>query len=155
MIFKKKAYTDKITCILILGGSIMFDPIEVPFGCVMLFNEVNLKEGLSVDDVELALGELCSVVKNNYGSEEGGFIAGQVYENAGFISEEGSFENVELAKKERGEITIVTFWNSFEHHETSHADKMFKQKFSALLEFCENANEIGYNLLWQGAPEGQ
>lgn len=131
----------------------MFNPIEIPFGCVMLFNEVNLKDGVSVADVELALGEMCNVVKNNYGDDQGGFIAGQVYENAGFISDEGSFENVDEARKERGEITIVTFWNSFEQHEKSHADDAFKEKFSALMEFCDSANELGYNLLWQGTPE--
>ena len=38
----------------------MFNPIEVPFGCVMLFNEVNLKDGIKIEDVELTLGEMCS-----------------------------------------------------------------------------------------------
>lgn len=131
----------------------MFNPIEIPFGCVMMFNEVNLKDGVKVEDVELALGEMCNVVKNTYGDDQGGFIAGQVYENAGFISDEGSFENVEEARKERGEITIVTFWNSFEQHEMSHADEVFKEKFDALLEFCDSANELGYKMLWQGTPE--
>lgn len=131
----------------------MFNPIEIPFGCVMMFNEVNLKDGVVVGDVELALGEMCNVVKNTYGDDKGGFIAGQVYENAGFISDEGSFENVDEARKERGEITIVTFWNSFEQHEISHADNAFKEKFDALLEFCDSANELGYKMLWQGTPE--
>jgi hypothetical protein len=119
----------------------------------MLFNEVNLKEGIKIEDVEMALGEMCEVVKETYGDEKGGFIAGQVYENAGFISEEGSFENVKKAKKERGELCIVTFWHSFEQHEKSHADSAFKEKFDALLEFCSEATEVGYNLLWQGEPE--
>jgi hypothetical protein len=131
----------------------MFNPIEIPFGCVMLFNEVNLKDGVTVEDVELTLGEMCNVVKNNYGDDNGGFIAGQVYENSGFISGEGSFENIEKAKEERGEIVIVTFWKSFEQHEKSHADELFKSKFDALLEFCDDANELGYKMLWQGTPE--
>jgi len=131
----------------------MFHSITIPFGCVMLFNEVNLKEGVSVSDVELALGEMCNVVKNTYGNEMGGFIAGQVYENSGFISEEGSFENAEEAREERGELCIVTFWSSFEQHEKSHADKAFKEKFNALLEFCDSASELGYKMLWQGTPE--
>ena len=46
------------------GVMIMFGPIEVPFGCSMLFNVVDLKEGVTVDDVELLLGEMCNVVKN-------------------------------------------------------------------------------------------
>jgi hypothetical protein len=131
----------------------MFNPIEIPFGCVMLFNEVNLKDGIKIEDVELTLGEMCNVVKNNYGDDNGGFIAGQVYENSGFISGEGSFENIEKAKEERGEIVIVTFWKSFEQHEKSHADELFKSKFDELLEFCDDANELGYKMLWQGTPE--
>ena len=127
--------------------------MEIPFGSVMLFNEVNLKDGVTVEDVELTLGEMCNVVKNNYGDDNGGFIAGQVYENSGFISEEGSFENVEKAKEERGEIVIVTFWKSFEQHEKSHADELFKSKFDELLKFCDDASELGYKMLWQGTPE--
>jgi hypothetical protein len=45
----------------------MFHPIEIPFGCVMLFNVVDLKDGVTVEDVELVLGQMCNVVKNNYG----------------------------------------------------------------------------------------
>lgn len=68
----------------------MFEPIEIPFGCVMMFNVVDLKQGVSVEDVELVLGEMCNVVKNTYGNEEGGFIAGQVYRYSGFVSAEGT-----------------------------------------------------------------
>ena len=68
----------------------MFAPIEIPYGCVMLFNVVDLKEGVRVEDVELVLGEMCNVVKNTYGDDKGGFIAGQVYKYSGFVSEEGS-----------------------------------------------------------------
>ena len=35
----------------------MFDAISIPFGSKMLFNTVRLKPGVSMDDVELALGE--------------------------------------------------------------------------------------------------
>ena len=51
----------------------MFAPIEIPFGCVMLFNVVDLKDGVSVEDVEVVLGEMCNVVKNTYGDDNGGF----------------------------------------------------------------------------------
>ena len=63
----------------------MFEPIEIPFGCVMMFNVVDLKDGVTVSDVELALGEMCNVVKNTYGNDEGGFIAGQVYKYSDFL----------------------------------------------------------------------
>ncbi|MDH5436203.1 MAG: hypothetical protein OEX83_05530, partial [Gammaproteobacteria bacterium] len=67
----------------------MFHPITIPFGCVMLFNVVKLKEGVTVQDIEMELGEMCNVVKNTYGDENGGFIGGQVYKFSGFISDEG------------------------------------------------------------------
>ena len=35
----------------------MFHPISIPFGCVMLFNVVDLKDGVTVSDVELVLGD--------------------------------------------------------------------------------------------------
>ena len=136
----------------------MFAPIEIPFGCVMMFNVVDLKDGVTVEDVELVLGEMCNVVKNTYGDDNGGFIAGQVYEYSGFVSEEGSVgttpeDNKTAAKIKQGELAIVTFWKSFEQHETSHADKIFKEKFQALAEFCDETYELGYKMLWQGVPE--
>ena len=33
---------------------------------------VKLKDGIAVEDVELALGEMCNVVKNTYGDGKGG-----------------------------------------------------------------------------------
>ena len=136
----------------------MFEPIQIPYGCVMLFNVVDLKDGVTVEDVELLLGEMCNVVKNTYGDDSGGFIAGQVYKYSGFVSEEGSVGDVPegqaaAAKIKQGELAIVTFWKSFEQHETSHADKIFREKFAALAEFCDETYELGYEMLWQGVPE--
>lgn len=136
----------------------MFSPIEVPFGCTMLFNVVDLKEGVTVDDVELLLGEMCNVVKNNYGDDNGGFIGGQVYRNAGFISDEGSVQDdsdneQKRVKQNMGDVVIVTYWQSFEQHEKSHADALFKEKFDKLAEFCDDTYEVGYEMLWQGVPE--
>lgn len=134
----------------------MFNPISIPFGCVMLFNVVDLKDGVTVSDVELALGEMCNVVKNNYGDDNGGFIGGQVYKNAGFISEEGSVmpdTEEKRIQQNMGDLIIVTYWNSFEQHEKSHADKLFKEHFSNLASFCDATFEVGYEMLWQGVPE--
>ena len=136
----------------------MFEPVEIPFGCVMLFNVVDLKEGVTIEDVELLLGEMCNVVKNNYGDDKGGFIAGQVFKYTGFVSEEGTVgetpEEKDIAAKiKQGELAIVTYWKSFDQHEKSHADKLFKEKFSALADFCDDTYEIGYEMLWQGVPE--
>ncbi len=128
----------------------MFNPISIPFGCKMLFNELKLKPGVTLEQVELALGEMCNVVKNTYGGEKGGFIAGQVYKFAGFISDEGSVGGSAGAADH---IAIVTFWNSFDEHEKSHADTAFKEKFAALVAMCSEARELGYDMLWQGEPE--
>mgnify|MGYP001820093890 FL=1 len=136
----------------------MFEPIEIPFGCVMMFNVVDLKEGVTVEDVELVLGEMCNVVKNTYGDDKGGFIAGQVYKYSGFVSAEGTVgeapeDNETAAKIKQGELAIVTFWQSFEQHEKSHADKTFNEKFKDLVEFCDETYELGYQMLWQGGPD--
>jgi hypothetical protein len=134
----------------------MFHPINIPFGCVMLFNVVDLKEGVSVSDVELVLGEMCNVVKNTYGDDNGGFIGGQVYKNAGFISDEGTVMDDRPDKRiqqNMGDIVIVTYWQSFDQHEKSHADKLFRDKFSELANFCDATFEVGYEMLWQGVPE--
>ena len=128
----------------------MFGTLSVPFGCVMLYNVVKLKEGVTIDDVELALGELCNIVKETYGDDKGGFIGGQVYKFSGFVSDEGS-----IASKRQTEdhIAIVTYWQSFEQHEKSHADETFKRKFDQLAEYASETYEIGYEMLWQGEPE--
>jgi hypothetical protein len=130
----------------------MFTPITIPFGAKMLFNTVKLKPGVKMDDVELALGEMCNVVKNTYGGEEGGFIGGQVMQFSGFVSDEGSLNG---AKPADDHVAILTYWRSFEEHEKSHADKVFKDKFDALNALCTDSKELGYNMLWQGVPENE
>lgn len=128
----------------------MFNPITIPFGASMLYNVVRLKPGVSTDDVEMAIGEMCNTVKNTYGNEEGGFIGGQVFEYSGFVSDEGSFDP---EHESDDHIVIMTYWNSFEQHERSHADEVFKEKFDQLAEHCSDTYELGYNMLWQGTPE--
>lgn len=128
----------------------MFSPITIPFGAVMLYNVVKLKPGITTSDVEMAIGEMCNVVKNTYGDDQGGFIGGQVFEYAGFVSTEGSFDP---ERKTEDHIVIMTYWNSFEQHEASHADSIFKEKFDQLAEHCSETYELGYNMLWQGIPE--
>ena len=128
----------------------MFDAVSVPFGAKMLFNTVKVKPGVSFDDVELALGEMCNVVKDTYGGDKGGFIAGQVFRFSGFVSAQGSLNERRDADEH---LAIVTFWRSFEEHERSHADEVFKAKFAALASLCSETMELGYEMLWQGEPE--
>ena len=129
----------------------MFEAISIPFGAKMLFNTVKLKPGVSMDDVEIAIGEMCNVVKASYGGTEGGFLAGQVFKFTGFVSDEGSLG----ATRAEDHIAIVTYWRSFEEHEKSHADALFNAKFSALVEMCSDTRELGYEMLWQGEAESK
>jgi heme-degrading monooxygenase HmoA len=128
----------------------MFESIAVPFGARMLFNTVKLKPGVRMDDVELAVGEMCNVVKNTYGGDKGGFLAGQVFKFSGFVSDEGSLSESRAADDH---IAIVTYWRSFEAHERSHADAIFKASFAALAEMCTDSQELGYEMMWQGAAD--
>ncbi len=128
----------------------MFSPITLPFGAKMLFNTVKLKPGVSFDDVELAVAEMCNVVKDTYGGDKGGFIAGQVFRFSGFVSDEGSL----AAGRDADEhYAIVTYWRSFGEHERSHADRVFTNKFDALAAMCSETKELGYDMLWQGTPD--
>lgn len=129
----------------------MYSPITIPFGARMLFNTIKLKPGVDMSDVELALAEMCNVVKETYGNQRGGFIAGQVFQYSGFISDEGSV----VAQPTDAHLAIVTYWNSYEQHERSHADAVFKEKFSALAQMCSATTELGYEMLWQGEPGPQ
>jgi hypothetical protein len=129
----------------------MFDPITLPFGAKMLFNTVKLKPGVTFDAVEMAVGEMCNVVKETYGGDKGGFIAGQVFKFSGFVSDEGSLSALRVAEDH---YAIVTYWRSFEAHERSHADEVFKGKFAALATMCSESKELGYEMLWQGESEG-
>jgi len=127
----------------------MFHAINIPYGAKMLFNVVKLKPGVDFDEIELLIGEMCNTVKNAYGDDNGGFIAGQVFKYSGFVSDEGSL-GAESDKDPGEHIAIVTYWQSFEQHEHSHSDSLFNEKFSALAEYCDDTYEIGYDMLWQG-----
>jgi hypothetical protein len=112
----------------------------------MLFNVIKLKEGVTVDDAEIKMGEMCNIIKNTYD----GFLAGQVFKYSGFISKEGTVGSTD---SEGEHLAIVTYWTSFAEHEKSHADELFLEKFSELAELCSETKELGYELLWQGAAE--
>jgi len=125
----------------------MFGPITIPFGAKMLLNTVKLKPGVNFDQLEMAVGEMCMVVKQTYGGDQGGFIAGQVFRFSGFVSEKGSLNNAQAADEH---YAIVTYWKSFEAHERSHADEIFNKTFSAVATMCSDTMELGYDMLWQG-----
>lgn len=128
----------------------MFDAIAIPYGAVMLFNVVRPRADVDFIDIELALGEMCNTVKDVYGNDTGGFIAGQVFRFSGQVSDQGS-----LAKHSAmsDHVAIVTYWKSFDQHEHSHADAAFLSKFAALAALCEDSEELAYTMLWQGATQ--
>lgn len=128
----------------------MFGSLTIPFGTRMLFNTLKLKPGVSMEDVELAVGEMCNVVKNTYGGDKGGFVGGQVFRFSGFASKEGSLGGVQSADNH---VAIVTYWRSFDEHERSHADRTFREKFAALEKLCTESSELGYEMMWQGSAE--
>lgn len=130
----------------------MFGPITIPYGAKMLFNSVKLKPGVTFDDVELAVGGLCSVVKDTYGGDKGGFIAGQVFKFSGFISDEGSLSESRDAEQH---YAIVTYWRSYTDHERSHADQVFRHTFAKVVSMCSETKELGYDLLWQGEVQSR
>ena len=125
----------------------MFGPISIPFGSKMLFNTVTLKPGVTFEQIELAVGEMCMIVKETYGGDKGGFVAGQVFKFSGFVSDEGSLNNNTGTDEH---FAIVTYWRSFEEHEKSHADEVFHKTFSSLSTMCSDSKELGYDMLWQG-----
>lgn len=121
-----------------------------PYNGVVTVNRVILKEGYTVDDLQERVAELCENVKTWH--SDTGFVGGFVALNSGNISNEGSTvgQTVESELRNR-EALIVTFWESFEHHEESHKSETFQPLFKRVLELCENGNEeIGYDMLWSG-----
>jgi hypothetical protein len=67
----------------------MFGLITTPFGAKPLFSTVELKPGVKADAVEFALAEKYKVVKESYGGDRGGYVAGQLFRFSGFVSSEG------------------------------------------------------------------
>ena len=123
----------------------MFGSITVPYDSVMLWNVCTLKDGVNFVDVEEAIGVVCNTSKE----ESYGFICGQVFPYAGFLSEEGSFMDTP-PEKISDHFLLVTYWRNFVAHENSHKNEKVKNAFGELLEFCSETKELGYQLEWQG-----
>jgi len=110
----------------------------------MLYNVCKLKDGLEwSDELEFAIGEMCTVVKETYDD----FIAGQVLKYAGFISQEGSVGDY---GPEGNHFALITYWKSFDAHEASHRAERFMKAFGGVLEYCSDTKELGYEIMWQG-----
>jgi len=126
----------------------MYGDITIPYNSVMLYNVCKLKEHHSFDEVELAIGETCSLTK-----AMDGFIAGQVVKYAGFVSEEGTVGDPRNTGVVGNHFGLITYWKSFDDHEKSHKDAAIKKAFEEVLEVCEQTYELGYEIEWQGEKE--
>jgi len=122
-----------------------------PADGIVTINRVLLKPQFTVDDLEERVSMLCENVKTYH--SDTGFIGGFVALNSGMISNEGSTIGQAVESPLKGkEALIITFWRSFEAHETSHRSDTFQPLFQEALELCENGNEeIAYTMLWSGA----
>jgi hypothetical protein len=121
-----------------------------PYNGVVTVNRVILKPEYTIDDLQERVALLCENVKTYH--SDSGFIGGFVILNSGQISNEGSTIGQAVhSELEHREALIVTFWDSFEHHERSHRSATFQPLFQEVLELCENGNEeIAYDMLWSG-----
>ncbi|MBS1171764.1 MAG: hypothetical protein H6R12_594 [Proteobacteria bacterium] len=121
-----------------------------PHDGVVTVNRVLLRPEYSVDDLQERVAMLCENVKTYH--SDTGFVGGFVMLNAGQVSNEGSTVGQAVASPARDrEALIVTFWRSFEDHESSHRSPTFQPLFQDVLALCENGNEeIAYNMLWSG-----
>jgi hypothetical protein len=117
---------------------------------VVTVNRVILRPEYTVDDLQERVAFLCENVKTYH--SDTGFVGGFVALNSGQVSNEGSTIGQAVKSPLAGrEALIVTFWQSFEAHETSHKSPSFQPLFKHVLELCENGNEeIAYTMLWSG-----
>jgi hypothetical protein len=129
---------------------IVLGPATIPCAAKLLFSTIKLKPGVTYDNIEWALAEICNVVEQTYGGDKGGFIAGQVLRFSRFVSEEGSLE---CGRDPDHDLVITAYWRSFGEHGRSHAGAIFRAKFVALAQMCTDTREPGYDMMWQGVPE--
>ncbi len=121
-----------------------------PHDGVVTVNRVILKPEYTLDDLQERVAVLCENVKTYH--SDTGFVGGIVALNTGEISNEGSTvgQAVDSDLKNK-EALIITFWKSFEEHESSHRSETFQPLFQDVIEVCENGNEeIAYKMLWSG-----
>jgi len=102
----------------------MFEPITLPFGAKMLFNTVKLKPGVDFDQVELAVGEMCNVVKETYGGDKAASSPARCSS-----SPVSSPTRARSGKRPADEHYASSPTGALREHEKSHADKIFTSKF--------------------------
>ncbi len=125
-----------------------------PTDGVVTINRVILKPEYTVDDLQERVAFLCENVKTYH--SDTGFVGGFVALNSGAVSNEGSTIGQAVESENKGkEALIVTFWTTFENHESSHRSETFQPLFQKVLDLCVNGNEeIAYEMLWSGKAYG-
>jgi len=125
-----------------------------PTDGIVTINRVILKPEFSVDDLQERVAFLCENVKTYH--SDTGFVGGFVALNSGAVSNEGSTIGQAVESENKGkEALIVTFWTTFENHESSHRSETFQPLFQKVLDLCVNGNEeIAYEMLWSGKAYG-
>ncbi len=125
-----------------------------PTDGIVTINRVILKPEFTVDVLQERVAFLCENVKTYH--SDTGFVGGFVALNSGAVSNEGSTIGQPVESKNKGkEALIVTFWTSFENHESSHRSETFQPLFQKVLDLCVNGNEeIAYEMLWSGKAYG-
>ena len=121
-----------------------------PTDGIVTINRVILKPEFTVDDLQERVAFLCENVKTYH--SDTGFVGGFVALNSGAVSNEGSTIGQTVESENKGkEALIVTFWTTFENHESSHRSETFQPLFQKVLDLCVNGNEeIAYEMLWSG-----
>lgn len=121
-----------------------------PTDGIVTINRVILKPEFTVDDLQERVAFLCENVKTYH--SDTGFVGGFVALNSGAVSNEGSTIGQAVESENKGkEALIVTFWTTFENHESSHRSETFQPLFQKVLDLCVNGNEeIAYEMLWSG-----
>jgi hypothetical protein len=128
----------------------MFGPLAVPFGAKMLLDTVKLEPGVSFDDVELAVGAMCNVVKETTVATRGGLRRAGV-----------QVLRLRLARRIAGRGCAGRRASCDRHllafvrgaRALARGRDLFRDRFSALADLCSDSQELGYEMLWQGGPE--
>lgn len=124
----------------------MFRPITIPGQSVMMFNRLRMKKDVDIDEIEEVVGDICNIMNNTFGNNEGGFYAGQFFHSLGKIDNETG----DVVDRGRRHLIITTFWKSIDHHKQSHLNKALIKEFHKLDELCDEHSEYAYENLWQG-----
>ena len=121
----------------------MFGTITIPYESVMLLNICKLKNGSRFEEAEMAIGEVCSLTKNNHQN----FIAGQVFSYEGFITPQGTVGEI---GEEGDHFLLITYRKDFESHEESHKDKIVMNALRGFWSLYQRQKSLAINLSGKG-----